>query len=147
MVLLAHGDTQSNSLQLHRPEVCYPAFGFEISGVSREFLRLAPGASLPSTRLVADAPGRRENIVYWTRLGDFLPTTGAEQRLDRIRTVVGGYIADGLLARFSVVADDSASAFATAAAFVSRFVRAVAPAHRPALIGSRLAAAIANLQS
>ena len=31
MMLLAHGDTQSNDLQLHRPEVCYPAFGFAIS--------------------------------------------------------------------------------------------------------------------
>src|SRR5690242_20670756 len=28
MMLIAHGDTQTNDLQLHRPEVCYPAFGF-----------------------------------------------------------------------------------------------------------------------
>src|SRR5262249_23751861 len=30
MMLMAHGDSQSNELQLHRPEVCYPAFGFAI---------------------------------------------------------------------------------------------------------------------
>ena len=34
MMLLAHGDTQSDDLQLHRPEVCYPAFGFAIFDLS-----------------------------------------------------------------------------------------------------------------
>ncbi len=29
MLVIAYGNTQSDSLQLHRPEVCYPAFGFD----------------------------------------------------------------------------------------------------------------------
>jgi EpsI family protein len=142
MMLMAHGDTQSASLQLHRPEVCYPAFGFEISGVRKLFLQLASGASLPATGLVATAPGRRENIVYWTRLGQFLPTTEGEQRLDRIKTALGGYIADGLLVRFSIVSDDSWRALDSAGDFAAAFVRAVPPALRAALVGSHLANAM-----
>jgi EpsI family protein len=145
MVLMAHGDTQSAALQLHRPEVCYPAFGFEIVGKRRFELPLATEAQLPATGLIATAPDRRENIVYWTRLGQFLPTTESEQRLDRIKTALGGYIADGLLARFSVVSEDSDRAFAAASDFVVEYVRAVAPRLRAALVGSRLAGLMADI--
>ena len=31
MMMLAHGASQTNDLQLHRPEVCYPAFGYQLS--------------------------------------------------------------------------------------------------------------------
>lgn len=144
MLLVAHGDTQSNELQLHRPEVCYPAFGFEISS-SRQFpLRLGADALLPVRSLVADAPGRRETIVYWTRLGEFLPTNESEQRIDRIKTALHGVVSDGLLARFSLVGDDPASAAQTIEGFIGSFVRAVAPAHRPAFVGTSLAQALAR---
>jgi EpsI family protein len=143
MVLLAHGDTQTNELQLHRPEVCYPAFGFEIASTQTEMLALAPGALLPARFLVAEAPGRRENIVYWTRLGEFLPTSENEQRLDRVKTALRGVVADGLLARFSLVSDDSAGASTILTAFVTDFVRSNAPAKRAAFVGTRLAAALA----
>ena len=69
MMLLAHGDTQSDDLQLHRPEICYPAFGFAISQNAPLALDVGAGISVPSRRLVADAPDRRETIVYWSRLG------------------------------------------------------------------------------
>ncbi len=143
MVLLAHGDTQSNDLQLHRPEVCYPAFGFVISSSRPIRLALAAGAMLPARSLVAEAPDRRENIVYWTRLGEYLPNGGSEQRLDRIETALAGDIADGLLARFSLLAADSTAALTTLEAFVPDFVRTVAVRQRRALIGTRLGMAMA----
>lgn len=143
MVLLAHGDTQSNELQLHRPEVCYPAFGFEISSTRTDMLALSPGALLPARLLVAEAPGRRENIIYWTRLGEFLPTSENEQRLDRIKTALRGVVSDGLLARFSLVSDDSAGASTILKAFVTDFVKSIAPAKRAAFVGTRLATALA----
>jgi EpsI family protein len=142
MMLLAHGDTQSNELQLHRPEVCYPAFGFEISATRTVMLALAPGALLPARSLVAEAPGRRENILYWTRLGEFLPTSENEQRLDRVKAALRGVVTDGLLARFSLIADDNISASTLLSAFVSAFVRSIAPEGRAAFLGTRLAVAM-----
>lgn len=146
MMLLAHGDTQSNNLQLHRPEVCYPAFGFAISHAESIALPLAAGVTVPSRRLVALAPQRREHIIYWARLGEFLPVTGAEQRLDRLTTSIHGIVADGLLARFSVIGDDAATIFPFLTNFIVQLVEAVSPDHRAGLIGTTRAKALASLK-
>jgi len=142
MVLIAHGDTQSDSLQLHRPEVCYPAFGFAISDNRPLRLRLSGEASIPARRLVAKAPGRRESIVYWSRLGDFMPVNSGEQRLDRLKTAMGGYVADGLLARFSMTSLPPEEAFPVLQDFVLGLVAATPVDKRKVLIGERLVRAM-----
>jgi len=43
MLVIAYGNTQSDQLQLHRPEVCYTAFGFEISRSEKVELPLQGG--------------------------------------------------------------------------------------------------------
>lgn len=139
MVLLAHGDTQSAALQLHRPEVCYPAFGFEIASDQRGTINLAVGASLPVREIVAVAPGRQENVVYWTRLGQYLPASETEQRLARMKAEVRGEIADGLLARFSMIGEPPSAAWSQIGGFVVDLLRAVQPSARSAFIGSHLA--------
>jgi EpsI family protein len=142
MMLLAHGDTQSDSLQLHRPEVCYPFFGFAISGNRPLHLPLGGGVTIPARRLVATAPGRQESIVYWSRLGDFIPIDSSEQRVDRFKTALSGYIADGLLARFSIAGNAAEAAFATLEEFVPELVRATTPNQRKVLVGESLARAM-----
>lgn len=144
MMLLAHGDTQSDDLQLHRPEICYPAFGFAISQSAPLALLVGQGVSVPSRHLVADAPDRRETILYWSRLGEFLPTDRKEQQIDRIRTALKGEIGDGLLARFSVLGEDPGAGLSILTTFAPSLVRAVAPALRRVLIGTRLATALAQ---
>lgn len=142
MVLLAHGDTQSNELQLHRPETCYPAFGFQILASAARPLPLTPRAALPVREIVASIPGRQENIVYWTRLGEYLPTSESQQRADRVKIALHGEIADGMLARFSLISTDSDQAFAQLQGFVAEYVSAVARPLRPALVGTTLSSAM-----
>jgi EpsI family protein len=144
MMLLAHGDTQSEDLQLHRPEICYPAFGFSISHSAVTEVGLAPRVTLPSRRLVAEAPDRRETIVYWSRLGEYLPLDRRQQQLDRLKTAMKGDIADGMLARFSMLGADSAAAVGVLERFIPVLVRAVAADNRDVLIGSQRAAALAT---
>lgn len=139
MMLAAYGDTQSDLLQLHRPEACYPAVGFELLSSVAASLRLPGGARLPVRHVVAKAQARQENIVYWTRLGEFLPASGSEQRVDRLRTALQGYLPDGLLMRFSIVSADSNAAFALIDEFVGELLASVRVKQRPALIGTRLA--------
>jgi len=143
MMLLAHGDTQSEDLQLHRPEICYPAFGFAISQSAVTDVGLAPRVTIPSRRLVADAPDRRETIIYWSRLGEYLPLDRRQQQLDRLKTSMKGDVADGLLARFSMLGADSAAAVGVLERFIPVLVRSVAADHRDVLIGSQRAAALA----
>ncbi len=136
MALLAHGDTQTDDLQLHRPETCYPAFGFTIRSSSVFDLIIHGPVSIPSRRLVADAPERRENIVYWSRLGEYLPISRQQQQVDRMATAFQGNIADGLLSRFSVVDSDTTRAFAVLEGFIPKLVLSVAKSDRAALIGT-----------
>jgi EpsI family protein len=144
MMLLAHGDSQTNYLQLHRPEQCYPAFGYDLSQDHPIVVSIDKSALLPARKLVAEVPGRRESIIYWTRLGDYLPDTERKQRIDRLRTSMQGIIADGLLARFSVTGTDPSVSFAVLTQFIPLLLLAVAPARRPAFIGASLAQAVAK---
>jgi EpsI family protein len=136
IMLMAHGDVESNELQLHRPEVCYPAFGFAITENTPLALRLSKSVMVPSRRLVAISNERQETILYWTRLGEAFPTTVTEQRVERLRTAMHRYIPDGLLARFSVVGPDKTASLAILERFIPKLVVQVAAGQRRALIGT-----------
>jgi EpsI family protein len=135
MMLFAYGDTQSNDLQLHRPEVCYPAFGFEIVSARLIFIPLSAGFALPAKMLMAHSPSRDEAIVYWSRLGNFLPTNGGEQRFDRLETTIEGFVADGLLARLSMATNDKRNAEMQISGFIRELLSAIPHSRLPALIG------------
>ena len=145
MMLLAHGDTQSEGLQLHRPEICYPAFGFSISKDSVANLKILNDVDLPSRALVALAPDRNETIIYWSRLGEFFPVNRRAQQIDRLRTAMKGEIADGLLARFSIVGPDIEASLETMKSFIPKLVMAVAPDRRGVLIGTERAARLVSV--
>jgi EpsI family protein len=51
MLLMAYGPSQSQYLQLHRPEICYLANGFNVTSIGLHNLALARGNALPITRL------------------------------------------------------------------------------------------------
>ncbi|MEW5685003.1 MAG: exosortase-associated protein EpsI, V-type [Pseudomonadota bacterium] len=142
MLLAAYGDTQSDLLQLHRPESCYPAVGFTLRSAQSVDLPLPGGAKLPVRRVVAFTEQRTENIVYWTRMGETLPQTGGQQRVARLENAVQGYVPDGILVRCSVVGDEQPS-FAVADRFVTAMLKATPRAERPALVGTDISRRIA----
>lgn len=142
MMVIAYGSTQSDQLQLHRPEVCYTAVGFEISRAERVEIPVAPPSVLPARELVATSNDRTEPILYWTRIGDYLPASSGEQRLMKLRNELAGNIADGVLVRLSTVGDPSAGTFESLQRFAKEMLDATAPAALPALVGRPLAAAI-----
>lgn len=139
MALFAYGGVQSNLLQLHRPEVCYPAFGYTIVTNRTIDVPLTHRAVLPARRLTLRSPQSQQTVLYWTRLGEFLPTSGPEQRLDRMKTALAGYIADGLLARFSMAGEDDGFASRTMVDFIGQLLRAVPARQLPGLIGTERA--------
>ena len=122
MMLMAHGDSQSNELQLHRPEVCYPAFGLAIVKSDPVQLKIAGPVTVPGRQMIAEAAEHKENVIYWTRLGEFFPVGVTEQRFERLETAMQHYIADGLLARFSISGPDSQLAFTAMRTFIAELV-------------------------
>jgi len=137
MMLIAYGDTQSDLLQLHRPEACYPAVGFKVTLSRDASVPLGPHAMLPARRVLAERAERSERIVYWTRVGEFLPTTGNGQRKAQLQSAIQGFVPDGALFRFSSVRPDP-SAFDILDNFIQGLVQAVAPANRPPVLGTAL---------
>lgn len=133
-VLIAHGVAQSPSTQLHRPEFCYPASGFEILSQQEILLDLA-GRTIPAGVLAAQRAGRLETVMYWTRIGSTFPVGIWEQRF---ATATGAILAqgqDGLLARFSTDGVDLA-AIARLRQFTVDFINVQDAAQRRLLLGS-----------
>lgn len=145
MMLLAYGDTQDDKLQLHRPEVCYPFFGYAISQSHPVEVDLAQGVTLPSRSLIAKAPDRQETILYWSRLGEYLPLTHLQQQEDRLATAFRGDIADGVLARFSVADSDPSESLAAMEHLIPALIEAMPAKSRNVLIGSKRAEALARV--
>lgn len=143
MLLAAYGAAQSDVLQLHRPEVCYPAVGFVI--VTRRLfdLPVAEGVTVPAVMLAAKSGGRIEDVVYFTRLGEALPQTASDQRWARLKTAMQGYVGDGVLVRASMVrSDPDVEGFATLTRFMAEMILATKAPDRAALIGSPRAQAL-----
>jgi EpsI family protein len=140
MLVIAYGAVQNDLLQLHRPEVCYAAVGFTVSASRRALVPLGGAAELPVRKMTAETESRQEQICYWTRIGDDLPTDGREQRWVKLRQQMRGYLADGILVRMSTVGPSDPKVFAELTDFASEMVNAVKPANRDVLIGRPLAA-------
>ncbi|WP_238542365.1 exosortase-associated protein EpsI, V-type [Sphingomonas sp. PAMC 26621] len=103
MLLIAYAGTQDGSIQVHRPEVCYPASGFRLTDIEDHDVKLAPGVDVPSRYIVAETELRSEKMIYWTRLGHLFPRKWSAQRLAVMEENLKGIIPDGVLVRISTL--------------------------------------------
>ena len=135
MLLIAQSPAQDGVLQMHRPEYCYPAGGFSLSGRHRQLVEMTTGQIVPSTVFTASSPQRTEQLLYWTRVGRGLPTSWMEQRLAVAKANVMGYIPDGVLVRASTISTDPA-ALDIVIGFVRELVGTMGPRSRQVLVGT-----------
>ena len=148
MLSVAYGGDQSDATRAHRPEVCYPAQGFEI--VERHDGEIALGAlgaiaalgpsELPIRRLrvrqlLTRQGGRVEPVTYWITVGQHVTLSGTEQKLAQLSYSLRGVIPDGMLVRVSSIDSDAAHAYRIQAAFVSAMVQAMAADRQSRVIG------------
>lgn len=140
MALLAYGDTQSDQLQLHRPEVCYPAFGFALLEAASVPIQIGVSAVVSGRRLTAQSTVRTEHIAYWTRIGEALPQTSDEQRSAKLKLALRGIIPDGILVRISNLEPTPDEGFALNQGFARELLTAMSAVGRRALVGTELAA-------
>ena len=136
MLLISYGAQQSDALQLHRPEACYPAYGFQILERRLPTLRWRD-SEIPAVKLTAQLGNRVEDILYWTRIGNELPQTSAQQRAVRLSAAWDGYVGDGVLVRASKVRSGTRMAFDQLEAFAKDLLNASPPGLRTGLIGRR----------
>lgn len=135
MLVMAYGAGQSGALQVHRPEICYPASGYRLSHTERHDLTLDNGKSIPARSFTAESDTRTEQVLYWSRIADHLPTGWTAQRFAIMEENLRGNVPDGLLVRVSTVSPDSQASLATLSRFCRALMSAVAPANRAKLVG------------
>ncbi len=125
MLLLAHSDSQTGFLQIHRPETCYTASGYSILNIDRHVIPVANKPLITNNMEAVSAGGQTEHVVYWTRVGDRIPENWRQQRIAVAMDNIKGLVPDALLARVSVVSPDRATALRQLDEFVQAMIGSV----------------------
>lgn len=142
MLLIAYGSTQGGSLQLHRPETCYPGQGFGLTGFRDVDLALASSPGTVHARaFTARRDDRIERLLYWTRIASAFPRNTAEEYRAILSSVVAGTVPDGILVRVSTLGDDIPASDRALARFAEAMVAATSPPARALLVGNAVAPA------
>lgn len=136
MMLIAYSGRQDGMLQVHRPEICYPASGYALDRIEDHAIRIDPGFALPTRFIVANSRARTEQLVYWTRIGPSFPTTWIGQREAVVKENLKGFIPDGVLVRISTIMQDDAGALALLERFTVDLRRSLAGKASQALFGT-----------
>lgn len=135
MLSIAYGDNQSHSTQVHRPEVCYPAQGFQVGRLSKGFINVT-GTQLPVMRLVATQGSRIEPITYWLMVGDLAVRGHMEQFFARLKYGLTGEMPYGMVIRVSTISANESQSYRTEEQFLRDMLGAVPKEFRRILTGA-----------
>jgi EpsI family protein len=135
MLSVAYGGDQSDALQVHRPEVCYTAQGFQVLKEVVGELATQYGA-LPVKRLLAVSGRRQEPITYWVTVGDQATYGGMKQKLIKLKYGLTGKVPDGMLVRVSTISSDPEKGYEVQGAFLKDMLGAMDPKDRLRIAGS-----------
>jgi EpsI family protein len=135
MLVIAYGADQRDDLQVHYPEVCYPAQGFEV--FSNDKMRLStPFGYLPVRRMETRLNAHRnEPVTYWAMLGDQVVLDGMQKKIAEMRMAWAGKRTDGLLFRVSAIDARTDHAFASETRFITDLLESLPAADRHRLSG------------
>lgn len=136
MLSVVYGDGIDRQLDVHRPEYCYPAQGFQVSQYTDQIIRTLSG-SLSVRRLVASKDQRIEPISYWIKIGDKALSSTFERKLQKIRQGLTGRIGSGMLVRVSSIDSDKELAYKEQEAFINAMLQMMPDERRKQLIGER----------
>jgi EpsI family protein len=136
MLSMAYGGDQSDGMSVHRPEVCYPAQGFEVQRVWSDQLSF-DGRAIPVSRATTRLGGRIEPLTYWIVNGDqVIGSRGFDGRIVQLRYTLRGKIPDGMLVRVSSIDADAQRAFDLQDRFARAMVAALDPGFRIRIVGA-----------
>lgn len=134
MLSIAYGSDQRDNMQVHRPEFCYPAQGFQLFRGQTTTLATRFGA-VPVKRWVAQQGTRVEPITYWITVGDQVTRTDWERKRAQLHYGLSGIIPDGLLFRVSSIGGDEAEEYRLQQNFIDDLLNAIPSDQRIRLAG------------
>ena len=134
MLLIASGKDQTGFLQVHRPEFCYSAAGFELGPNLPQTLPIGDGREIAVNKVRATRGGQSEWLLYWTRVGTQIPASWARQRLAIAIDNLNQIIPDAMLVRASTIMQDGDEAERVLSEFVQAMIASIAPPLRRAFV-------------
>lgn len=136
MLSISYGANQgSDDFQVHRPEYCYRAQGFELKSTQNDALPYGASA-LPIRRVEAFNGPRNEPITYWITIGDKATLPGWQRKLTQLTYGLTGKIPDGMLIRVSSITQDAETGYRNQDKFIKELLDALEPADRVRLTGA-----------
>jgi EpsI family protein len=136
MLMVAYGESQSDRLQLHHPEVCYTSQGFRVSRTNSLKLSYSPSAPpIKLTRLVATREERIEPISYWMRIGYDNTTSNWARQALKLGYGLEGWVPDGALFRVSTIGIPPEEGFKVEDKFIRDLLNSVDPETRTFMVG------------
>ncbi len=133
MLSIAYGGDQSDSMQVHKPEICYPAQGFQMLDIQIGSLSTGYG-DIPVKRMLARMGNRLEPITYWITIGDTVAVNSLKWKLAQLKYGLTGKVPDGLIFRVSSIGAPS-DAYPIQDEFVKTLLKSVNTNQRERLIG------------
>lgn len=124
MLSIAYGADQSDAKQLHYPEVCYPAQGFQITSSKHDEVITSVG-NVRVKRMMAILGDRTEPVTYWSTVGNKIVVGGKETKLEQLRYGFKGKIPDGLLFRVSSINNDAEQGYMLQDDFLNQIVTSI----------------------
>ena len=106
MLLIAYNNKQDGVLQIHRPEICYPAGGYDLTPVEPIDVPIPGSDPLRSQVFAATSDARNEVVLYWTRVGNAFPRRWIEQRWAVAEANLRGIVPDGVMVRVSAISNN-----------------------------------------
>lgn len=135
MLSIAYGADQSgDGNQVHRPEFCYTAQGFQLLGNIIGNLATQYG-TLPVRRLLAVQGERNEPITYWVTVGDKATLPGLQRKLNQLAYGLTGKVPDGMLVRVSSIDTNSGNAYKLQEKFIRDLLLDMKPQDRVRIAG------------
>lgn len=135
MLALAYGANQSDGLQVHYPEICYPAQGFELLSKQLGTLSTTHGVIQVKRLETSLSRERFEPVTYWTTVGNRVAMGNIDKKLAEMHYRLGGDIPDGLLFRVSSIDRDTPRSFAEHQQFINQLLAVLSPTDRLRLTG------------
>lgn len=136
MLSIAYGADQSDEgSQVHRPEFCYTAQGFQLLGNIIGNLTTQYG-TLPVRRLLAVQGNRNEPITYWITIGNKATLPGIRRKLNQLAYGLSGTVPDGMLVRVSSITSDNSGAYKLQEEFVRSMLLSMSAQNRARVAGS-----------
>jgi EpsI family protein len=135
MLSIAYGVNQSDSMQAHKPEVCYPAQGFVVKGTKKSVINVS-NMQIP-VKLVDTEMGslRNEFVLYWILVGDKATSGGMDRKLQQLSYGLKGIVPDGLLFRVSSIGQIAEEEYQLQEKFVIDLINSVPEENKILLIG------------